>query len=77
MQMTDREILERLMKFFWYNDYEKEPGLEWGYREGTTLGSLDKELNDVLVPIHNKVHGEDNPILPTKEIDMKPGRWNV
>lgn len=75
--MTDREILERLMKFFWYDDCEKEPGLEWGYREGTTLGNLDKELNDALVPIHNKVHNKNNPILPTKEIDMQPGRWNV
>ena len=75
--MTDREMLERLMKFFWYSSSEREPGLEWGYIEGTTLGSLDKELNDALVPIHNKIHNEDNPILPDVEIDMKPGRYNL
>lgn len=74
--MTDREMLERLMKFFWYDDYEKEPGLEWSYREGTTLGHLDKELNDALVPIHNKVHNENNPILPDPVIDTSLGRWN-
>ena len=46
--MTDTEMLDRLIKFFWYDDYENPKGFEWSYREGTTVAAFDLELNKAL-----------------------------
>lgn len=45
--MSDAEMLERLVRMFWWSSFNKH--LEWSYQEGFGISSFDSELEKALI----------------------------